>query len=304
MDNKPIIGLNDTEYKKIDEYVERLLNPLGIKNGFFEDSRVNNGTTSSGDSFIQNIKDLKKDDVRSYFFKNNEKLNNVMLSIKPEDRLYICKLMWDLINEDIKLNFDNFGIPATNTRLDRALGYGHENKKRKNSLDSMHLRTTVSLFLELPLVFNYEGLPSSIGKQENLNEYYLLQVPKIEVEELHIMTTQFIKKATELFKDNPRCKRSINACILRIDNDDMYLNFHTYRGFYEFRFSVLTSQIKFFLSDLMNKLTSLNPLFYYYAPSILSRGRTKICIVGSLKPTAAVKRFEEEIKKLTSVYYI
>lgn len=300
--DKPKIGLNETEENQMRHYVERLFNPLAISTGIFEDVRVARGTISAANSFVQNIKELKREIVRRYFFMNPDKLDKVLLLIEPKHRVELCKILWNLINADLKISLQFFGVPSSNTRLDRALGYGEANKQGKAPPDLLHLRVILSVLLELPLIYLCEVSP--IRAQESLFEYYYLKVQMINVRNFELLIMEFIEKATELLKDTPEAKRIINAYILRINSEDVFINLHVYRGYYELRFSVPSSS-RFKISDIFKKMASLKPSFYYYAPAIYNKWVTKICIVGSIKPSSSMIRYKEQIdKKLTSVFSI
>lgn len=300
----------ELEYNRFQNIVERFINPTGIESGIFSDTRVLKGIVNKTESYLQDANGVKDEIRRAYFFKNPNKLNEILFKLDPTNKIKHSKLICSLTNLDIVNSFSSFGAPESQGAFDEIMGYGvtsgsQETSRGKKINKTLPLyKSIVSVITELPALTLYDAYSNFFAPTYRGDEYYFLNVPCLNLIEFREKLKYVIRKAREKQHLNMAIQKVINALIVHIGNSNYYINVHVYRTFYELRISY-SFETGEKISNILREIVSLNPLYYYYAPIMLRTNVIKLCIVGSIKDKEKeVQHYINQIAKLTPVFEI
>lgn len=297
---------DDSEYKRFHDIVERFLNPLGATNGIFRPKR---GDKKKGDKenlddkenenydsthvYLKDAREMKIMLRRAYFYNNPRKLDSVLLKLDPINRLRQCTTLVNLTNKEVKASFKNLGGPMSGTGHDIVMGY----QKKETNMTKLSYQMMTSILMELPAEYCIEMTPDLT--ETSGFEFYSMGIKIVSMNELLKSIRHALEDArTRLVKG---IAKQASALVVRTSSNELFLNVHIYKNFYELRFSLPISR-HIVGDELLKVLSPLRPYCYYYAPSILRPNRIKLCIVGTdQKSKIGMANYVNEIRKITSV---
>jgi hypothetical protein len=220
----------------------------------------------------------------------------------------IGQVFCSLTNKDIIISFANFGGSKSGGILGQILRYGEQ---KVNDTESSLLSYKIMMALMFDMPFRLI-LPNGVTTimVHDFQEYYILGVKQVKLDQFANELKEKIKKATVSFLEDKSIKRQIDGLILILEgstknSSNVFIKMVLTRDYYEFHFFLIKGTINE-LFKIIKYFNELQPKYYYHAPVLFRNDWSKVCVIGSLKRSVNtnMSQYIEELKQFVQLIKI